>query len=103
MGYHNIRTGEVQWEFPDLPHHWQAITDPDTSHIYYHNTRTNQTLWDPPEVEELDRPVHDLEVSSVPANRAERSDVTIWRRSFLDDHAALHSMKEALAAALRSA
>jgi len=98
--YHNMQTGEVQWAFPDLPQNWQAVFDKDSLHTYYHNTCTNQTIWDPPEVEELEKPVGELEISSASPGREERSDVTIWRRSFVEekDAPALSQMKQALAA-----
>lgn len=101
--YHNLRTGEVQWEFPDLPAYWQPVTDPETKIPYYHDTRTNVTCWDPPEVEELEKPLEDLEIDGGRADRGERSDVAIWKRSFIEDLGVLSQMKGALEAVARSA
>lgn len=99
--YHNKRTGQVQWQYPELPRDWQAINDDETDHVYYHNTRTNETLWPPPDFEELEMAVGELEpdlpLAGGDARWGAHSSATVWRRCFLDDPDLLQPMLKAVA------
>lgn len=103
--YYNTRSGLCQWEFPNLPRNWQCVSDPVTGDQYYYKVGSSQPAqWDPPDFEDLELRLDELRAESVAADRVTCSDVTIWRRSFLEeeDKEALKAMREALELAKRS-